>query len=93
MVPCTSSCCGAQGGMHDRAQGVISCSRLCSFPSCPGPESVTQLQRAPAAAAHSEVSPDCHLPTPGSEQLQVSHLVLSLGLSALVSTGDKSTQL
>lgn len=66
----------------------------CAYsPSYPGPESVTQLQRAPAAAAHSEVSPDCHLPTPGSEQLQVSHLVLSLGVSALVSTADKSTQL
>lgn len=59
----------------------VSCSHCALFPSYPGPQSVTQLQRAPAAA-HSEVSPDCHLPTPGSEQLQVSHFILSLGVSA-----------
>lgn len=39
--------------------------------SCPGPEPVAKLQRAPAATTCNEISPDCYVSAPGPEQRQV----------------------
>ena len=64
----------------------------CSQPLClcPGPEPVAKLQRAPAAAACHEVSPDRHVSTSGSEHHQVSLSSPEISLGAPVPTRPSS---